>query len=91
MAPVSCRKVVPESQRGGSSCVWNSSLSDEGPLEKLQKLQREKLCKICMDRDVGVVFIPCGHLAACEECSVQLVSCPICCGDIRQKVKTYIT
>ncbi|TWW55203.1 E3 ubiquitin-protein ligase XIAP [Takifugu flavidus] len=65
--------------------------NDDDPLEKLQKLQREKLCKICMDKDIDIVFIPCGHLVTCNECSVSLIKCPICCGDIRQKVKTYIT
>lgn len=72
-------------------CVCNSFLSDDDPMEKLQKLQREKLCKICMDRDIDIVFIPCGHLVTCNECSVSLSKCPVCCGDIRQKVKTYIT
>lgn len=65
-------------------------LSDEDPLETLRKLQREKQCKVCMDRDTCVVFIPCGHLATCEECSQTLIKCPICCGAITQKVKTYI-
>ncbi|XP_019739512.1 E3 ubiquitin-protein ligase XIAP isoform X1 [Hippocampus comes] len=64
--------------------------NDEDPLETLRKLQREKQCKVCMDRDTCVVFIPCGHLATCEECSQTLIKCPICCGAITQKVKTYI-
>lgn len=63
---------------------------DEDPLEKLQRLQREKQCKICMDRDICIVFIPCGHLVSCKECSVSLIICPICCGAIAQKIKTYI-
>uniref|UniRef100_A0A3P8X072 E3 ubiquitin-protein ligase XIAP n=1 Tax=Cynoglossus semilaevis TaxID=244447 RepID=A0A3P8X072_CYNSE len=64
---------------------------DEDPVEKLRELQREKQCKICMDRDVSVVFIPCGHLVSCDSCSKSLVKCPICCGAISQKIKTYIS
>ncbi|XP_034453580.1 E3 ubiquitin-protein ligase XIAP [Hippoglossus hippoglossus] len=64
---------------------------DENPLEKLMKLQREKQCKICMDRDISIVFIPCGHLVSCAECSKSLSKCPICCGAITQKLKTYIS
>ncbi|XP_041652852.1 E3 ubiquitin-protein ligase XIAP [Cheilinus undulatus] len=67
-----------------------SQEQDEDPLEKLQRLQREKLCKICMDRDICIVLIPCGHLVTCMKCSVSLVKCPICCGAITQKIKTYI-
>lgn len=63
---------------------------DEDPLEKLRKLQREKQCKICMDRDICMVFIPCGHLVSCNECSTSLNKCPICCTAIMQKIKTYI-
>lgn len=64
---------------------------DEDPLEKLQRLQREKQCKICMDRDISIVFIPCGHLVSCKQCSDSLVKCPICCQAITQKIKTYIS
>ncbi|KPP70978.1 E3 ubiquitin-protein ligase XIAP-like [Scleropages formosus] len=64
---------------------------NEDPLEKLQKLQREKQCKICMDRDIAIVFIPCGHLATCNDCSQSLTKCPICCAVITQKIKAYIS
>ncbi|XP_026872277.2 E3 ubiquitin-protein ligase XIAP [Electrophorus electricus] len=61
----------------------------EDPLKKLEKLQREKLCKVCMDNDISVVFIPCGHLVTCKKCSDSLSKCPICCAVITQKIKTY--
>ncbi|KAJ0050048.1 hypothetical protein NL108_011867 [Boleophthalmus pectinirostris] len=67
-----------------------STTEDEDPLKKLEKLQKEKQCKICMDRDISIVFIPCGHLVACQQCAGVLNKCPICCGAITQKVKTYI-
>ncbi|KAJ8282096.1 hypothetical protein COCON_G00046150 [Conger conger] len=68
-----------------------SQAEDEDPLEKLRKLQREKQCKVCMDKDIAIVFIPCGHLVTCERCSVSLKKCPICCAAITQKIKTYIS
>ncbi|XP_036404910.1 E3 ubiquitin-protein ligase XIAP [Megalops cyprinoides] len=64
---------------------------DEDPMEKLRKLQREKQCKVCMDRDISIVFIPCGHLVTCKNCSESLSKCPICCAVITQKIKTYIS
>lgn len=67
-----------------------SQKKDEDPLEKLRKLQREKQCKICMDRDMCIVLMPCCHLVTCEKCSESLTKCPICCGAITQKIKTYI-
>ncbi|XP_028271881.1 E3 ubiquitin-protein ligase XIAP [Parambassis ranga] len=76
---------TPSHQNG-----FSGARNDEDPLEKLQRLQREKQCKICMDRDICMVFIPCGHLVSCKECSESLIKCPICSGAIMQKVKTYI-
>ncbi|XP_040903416.1 E3 ubiquitin-protein ligase XIAP isoform X2 [Toxotes jaculatrix] len=70
---------------------FSGDVNDEEPIEKLMRLQRERQCKICMDRDICIVFIPCGHLVSCEECSESLNKCPICCGPISQKVKTYIS
>ncbi|XP_051514986.1 E3 ubiquitin-protein ligase XIAP-like isoform X1 [Myxocyprinus asiaticus] len=61
----------------------------EDPMKKLEKLQREKLCKVCMDSDISIVFIPCGHLVTCQKCSDHLDKCPICCATITQKIKTY--
>ncbi|XP_026102169.1 E3 ubiquitin-protein ligase XIAP-like isoform X2 [Carassius auratus] len=69
----------------------NGFTSDEhkDPMTKLEKLQREKLCKVCMDSDIDIVFIPCGHLVTCQKCSKSLNKCPICCAAITQKIKTY--
>ncbi|RZC35564.1 BIR and/or zf-C3HC4 3 domain containing protein [Asbolus verrucosus] len=37
-----------------------------------------KMCKICFINEIEVVFIPCGHLLACIECSLSLKTCPVC-------------
>lgn len=58
-------------------------------LEEVESLRDMKLCKICMDRELCITFIPCGHLATCEECSVSLLECPICRKPIALKQKIY--
>lgn len=35
-------------------------------------------CKICMAEEVGVVFLPCGHLLTCVMCAPALTTCPLC-------------
>uniref|UniRef100_A0A3P9LT18 E3 ubiquitin-protein ligase XIAP n=1 Tax=Oryzias latipes TaxID=8090 RepID=A0A3P9LT18_ORYLA len=62
----------------------------ENPLEELEKLRQEKRCKICLDENACIVFIPCGHLASCKACSNKLNQCPICCAAIAQKIRTFI-
>ena len=56
-------------------------LEDEGgPALKKQKTD---VCKICFDRPLNSVFVPCGHIAACVSCAVRVESqgCPICKKD----------
>ncbi|NWI59636.1 XIAP ligase, partial [Calyptomena viridis] len=67
--------------------LQNLYLSTE---EKLRRLQEEKLCKICMAKDVSVVFIPCGHLVACKECAQVLNECPLCRTDIMKKQEIFM-
>ncbi|KFP55310.1 Baculoviral IAP repeat-containing protein 7-B [Cariama cristata] len=59
--------------------------------EQLRHLQEERMCKVCMDRDVSVVFVPCGHLVACGECALNLRLCPICRAVIRGSVRTFMS
>ncbi|XP_026718098.1 baculoviral IAP repeat-containing protein 7 [Athene cunicularia] len=68
--------------------------SDESRMsteEQLRRLQEERMCKVCMDRDVSVVFVPCGHLVACGECALNLRLCPICRAVIQGNVRTFMS
>ncbi|XP_051659103.1 baculoviral IAP repeat-containing protein 7 isoform X1 [Manacus candei] len=68
--------------------------SDESQLsteEQLRRLQEERMCKVCLDRDVSVVFVPCGHLVACRDCALNLRLCPICRAVIQGSVRTFMS
>ncbi|NXX89787.1 XIAP ligase, partial [Centropus bengalensis] len=67
--------------------LQNLYLSTE---EKLRRLQEEKLCKICMAKDISVVLIPCGHLVACKECAGALNECPLCRTDIMKRQEVFM-
>ncbi|KAK3098075.1 hypothetical protein FSP39_015924 [Pinctada imbricata] len=64
--------------------------SNQALEEENRKLKEQKTCKICMDEDVGVVFLPCGHLCSCVNCAPAIVHCPICRTPIKGSVRTYI-
>uniref|UniRef100_UPI00358E6D97 baculoviral IAP repeat-containing protein 7-A-like isoform X3 n=1 Tax=Myxine glutinosa TaxID=7769 RepID=UPI00358E6D97 len=61
--------------------------------EELRRLQDERMCKVCMDKEVSVVFIPCGHLVVCFDCasSPSLRKCPICRSVVRGTLRTYMS
>ena len=40
---------------------------------------RDRLeCTVCMAAERSVLFVPCGHAAACAGCAAELDECPIC-------------
>jgi hypothetical protein len=63
--------------------------SNSNPSEMLKKLEMAKRCKICHTKDVNILFLPCGHLASCSECSAKTNICCICRTTIKQKVQTF--
>ncbi|XP_078612898.1 baculoviral IAP repeat-containing protein 7-like isoform X2 [Branchiostoma floridae x Branchiostoma japonicum] len=72
-----------------------SSFSSEGiPHElqsELERLREERCCKVCMDREVELVFLPCGHYACCVPCGEGMQECPMCRACVESKVKVYMS
>uniref|UniRef100_A0A8C6WKQ6 RING-type E3 ubiquitin transferase n=1 Tax=Neogobius melanostomus TaxID=47308 RepID=A0A8C6WKQ6_9GOBI len=64
---------------------------DPSPEELLKQLQEERTCKVCMDKLVSIVFIPCGHLVVCRDCAASLRHCPICRAVIRGSVRAFMS
>ncbi|KAH8401765.1 hypothetical protein KR009_007766 [Drosophila setifemur] len=64
----------------------NISLEEEN-----RQLKDARLCKVCLDEEVGVVFLPCGHLATCNQCAPSVANCPMCRADIKGFVRTFLS
>ncbi|XP_023930606.1 baculoviral IAP repeat-containing protein 2-like [Lingula anatina] len=60
-------------------------------LEENKRLKEERICKICMDEEVSVVFLPCGHLVACVQCAPALRNCAICRTAIKGTVRSILS
>jgi hypothetical protein len=67
-------------------------------LQKIRLMQEQKLeqerqreCKVCNERSIDIVFVPCGHLCCCSVCSQSLSTCIVCRRTIDQKLKTFTT
>jgi len=63
-------------------------------LESLQKeienLREERLCKICLEKEASIVFLPCGHLCSCSNCASALKNCAVCRTAIQGMVRTFM-
>ncbi|XP_043944902.1 baculoviral IAP repeat-containing protein 7 [Protopterus annectens] len=84
--PVEALDITARSARTPRGNV--SGLSAE---EQLRQLQEERLCKVCMDKEVSIVYIPCGHLVVCSDCAPSLRRCPICRAVIRGSVRAFMS
>uniref|UniRef100_S4RCZ8 RING-type E3 ubiquitin transferase n=1 Tax=Petromyzon marinus TaxID=7757 RepID=S4RCZ8_PETMA len=72
-------------------CACVLSMVALPPEEELKRLQEQHTCKVCMDKEVSVVFIPCGHLVVCRDCASSLRKCPICRAVVRGTVRTFMS
>uniref|UniRef100_A0A8C3X175 RING-type E3 ubiquitin transferase n=1 Tax=Catagonus wagneri TaxID=51154 RepID=A0A8C3X175_9CETA len=89
VAPLACVPAVscPLQEAGRAQRVEPGAAPDAE--EQLQRLREERTCRVCLDRAVAVVFVPCGHLA-CGECAPSLQRCPVCRAPIRSCVRTFL-
>ncbi|XP_043583240.1 death-associated inhibitor of apoptosis 2-like [Bombus pyrosoma] len=55
-----------------------------------QALKDARLCKVCVEEQASVTFLPCGHLATCHNCSQAFTKCIICRSEIRDVTRTFL-
>lgn len=46
----------------------------------------EPNCAICDMNPKGIVFVPCGHFHACNDCASKLHNCPMCLKKIMHRI-----
>jgi hypothetical protein len=51
---------------------------------------KDKYCCICMENNIEMICVPCGHLCICERDSLKITECPICKKNVEQFIKVYI-
>lgn len=65
--------------------------ADDKLREENRLLKEQKTCKICLDNDLSIVFLPCGHFVSCATCAPSLKNCPLCRSQIMGLVRTYMS
>lgn len=69
-----------------------SSVAADGQslLKENQDLKAQMKCKICLDKDACMVYLPCGHMVTCQDCASTIRKCCICRKLIQGIVKAYM-
>ncbi|CAL4065035.1 unnamed protein product, partial [Meganyctiphanes norvegica] len=65
--------------------------SSQNLAEELEKIRDMRTCKVCMDAEMDVVFLPCAHMVTCSSCAATLAQCPICRANIRYTIKPIVS
>ena len=62
-----------------------SALQDEN-----RQLRDRKLCKVCCEEDVCIVFLPCAHLVCCAQCAPAIHNCAVCRKPVKGTVRVTL-
>lgn len=75
---------VASSSSSSESSALSSTSSSSSPSDS-------RLCKICYTDEMGVVFLPCGHLVACVKCALSLTTCAVCRQPVTATVRAFLS
>jgi baculoviral IAP repeat-containing protein 7/8 len=48
-------------------------------------------CKVCLLDDLGVIFVPCGHVICCVTCAFSVNKCPFCRKYINSAIRVHFS
>ncbi|KAK9502252.1 hypothetical protein O3M35_011055 [Rhynocoris fuscipes] len=88
---VDSQKFINSLKELNTSSKMNTNKSNLSLEEENRRLKEARLCKICMDSEVEIVLLPCGHLVTCINCSHSLADCPLCRQSIKATVRTFLS
>jgi len=75
-------KHVHKHAKAKNMIEWRAELTKDDEDE-------QQLCKLCCTKSISTVFVPCGHMATCAECSDKVTECPLCRKPISTKQAVY--
>lgn len=100
-APAPARQPQPPQQvhaqaaaASSSSSSFNQQVHIIAPESKsVQQKEEHMMCTICLDARKNRLFLPCGHLSTCSNCSKHFLNkpCPICRTTVTSIVHAFIT
>ena len=49
-----------------------------------------KVCRVCMDKEIDAIFLPCGHVYCCSQCAKSVKVCPFCRRQVEKISHAYL-
>lgn len=87
-------QVQQERREGGSTEITRDTpsvvaLKPQEP-QGASSVDDARMCKVCLTNELGIAFLPCGHISTCPDCVPQLKTCPICRSNVNAYVRVYL-
>lgn len=70
------------SEESTSTCTTNNSK---------KSIDDARTCKICYSEELGVVFLPCGHMVSCVKCAPGMTACAVCREPVAMTVRAFFS
>ena len=71
--------------------TYNLEYQLETEPTETESLQPTTTCKLCLDKVIDTVILPCKHALSCERCVKGLLNCPICRTLVAYSLKIIIS
>lgn len=56
----------------------------------LEAAAKRTHCVVCLDADVGCIFLPCGHVVCCARCGGTCSVCPCCREAVSSRARAFL-
>jgi baculoviral IAP repeat-containing protein 7/8 len=59
--------------------------------DELASVNIATTCKVCMNNELGVLFLPCAHIVCCTKCALEVKNCPFCRKQFHTAVRVHFS
>ncbi|KAH3724437.1 baculoviral IAP repeat-containing protein 8-like [Dreissena polymorpha] len=59
----------------------------EDIMRENEEMKQRLMCTVCLDKFRCIVFLPCRHLLACEQCGLPVNTCMRCNTMVKEHMK----
>ena len=80
-------QLAPQLARAAARVATRHAQLAEAAEEERQKRAE---CAVCFSAARTIAFDPCGHIACCNACALQVGQCPVCKQGIQRRVSVFL-
>lgn len=79
-----------EHRKHYQNCAFVLITASEPEKQPPEEDQQPPFCTVCLTRTARFANLPCGHLASCSRCTLQINACPVCRSGTQAVVRVFV-